>query len=172
MKLISLLEVILEAVLTRRSKCRTEDNFTWSRFRKRLSLTVDERSTAKGFWERSSGIKWVIYWITKWFHLIKGAHLCLGLPSGLFPASVPVKTHKAFVTSPFWLIPVLPQSSSHGDCNLWFRLRSLGTIHKLRHTNLMIFWPLPPCHRWSHFWDPVPHLIWRHIFCNFTPRNY
>ena len=28
----------------------------------------------------------------------------------------------------------------------------LGAIHKLRHTNFMIFLPLPrPCHRWSHF---------------------
>ena len=35
----------------------------------------------------------------------------------------------------------------------------------------MIVWPLPrPCHRWLHFWDP--YLVWRHIFCNFTPRNY
>ena len=30
-----------------------------------------------------------------------------------------------------------------------------GAIHKLLHTNFMIFLPLPrPCHRWSHFWDP------------------
>ena len=28
----------------------------------------------------------------------------------------------------------------------------LGAIHKLRHTNFVIFLSLPrPCHRWSHF---------------------
>ena len=33
-----------------------------------------------------------------------------------------------------------------------------------------IFDPSSPCHSWSHFWDPG--LVWRHIFWNFTPRNY
>ena len=48
----------------------------------------------------------------------------------------------------------------------------LGAIHKLSHTNLIIFWTLSrPCHRWSHFWDH-PYLMWRHIFCNFTPTDY
>ena len=34
------------------------------------------------------------------------------------------------------------------------------------------FLSLPrPCHGRSHFWD-TPYLVWCHIFCNFTPRNY
>ena len=33
----------------------------------------------------------------------------------------------------------------------------------------MSFLPLPhPCHGWSHFWDPLLYIVWRHIFCNFT----
>ena len=48
-------------------------------------------------------------------------------------------------------------------------LPPLGAIHKLRHKNFMIVWPLlRPCHRLSHFWDPSPYLVWRHIFCRLT----
>ena len=35
-------------------------------------------------------------------------------------------------------------------------IQCLGAIHKLRDTKFMIFYPSPPCHRWSHFWDPLP----------------
>ena len=60
----------------------------------------------------------------------------------------------------------------HAACLYFINLLCLGAIHKLHHTNFMIFLtPPPPCHRWPCFWDP-PHLVWRHVFCNFTPRNY
>ena len=41
---------------------------------------------------------------------------------------------------------------------------SLGAFYKLRHTNFMIFSPPRPCHRWSHFRDPPPYLVWRPFF--------
>ena len=48
---------------------------------------------------------------------------------------------------------------------------ALGASHKLRHTNFMIFLALPPLSQVVTFLRPL-HLVWRHIFCNFTPRNY
>ena len=42
------------------------------------------------------------------------------------------------------------------DQNVQLLEISLGAIQKLRHTNLMIFLPLPlPCQRWSYFWDTL-----------------
>jgi hypothetical protein len=50
-------------------------------------------------------------------------------------------------------------------------LISLGAIHKLRHMNFMIILPLPPLSQVVTFLRPT-HLVWCHLFCNFTPRNY
>jgi hypothetical protein len=41
----------------------------------------------------------------------------------------------------------------------------LGAIHKLRHTNLMIFLPFPVLVTGGHIYE-TPHLVWRHIFFN------
>ena len=41
----------------------------------------------------------------------------------------------------------------------------------LHHTNIMIFYPSPLV-TGGHISETPSHLVWRHIFCNFTPRNY
>ena len=47
---------------------------------------------------------------------------------------------------------------------------SKGAIHKLRHTNFMIFLSLPPLSQVVTFLRSRRHLVWSRTFCNFTPE--
>ena len=54
------------------------------------------------------------------------------------------------------------------DSNLSLQLYAPKPIHKLRHTNFMIFTPPPPRHRWSYFLDPLLTSVTSHILQFYT----